>query len=197
MPVNTIMEIVDNDPGLYEEFQRLLLRWYKRGERWTQDRAMNEALGKAAFFAHAIGQGHGQGHIRKAAKEMLQEFEQFKKYHHEKLQKVKDSEAQEARLVQFWESSLTPEVAAQARRYEELARKGNLVILREVLKESLPVKVEVIRSLLQKGDYNLENIPSEAWIYAAEQVPYLPGQGLSTEEKIELLKHIARWHYGA
>jgi len=192
MPDDSIMDIVDNDEGFYEDLQKLYLRWYKRGDRWTRTWAMNEALGRARLYADAINKGHSQKAVRAAAREMVDGFANFKKYHEQKLQKVANAEAEEARLYRFWETSLPPEAAAHAKHYEDVVRKASIFILRELV----PAPPAVVKAALERGDYNLESIPAESWMAAAEQIPYLPGKGLDTQQKIEALKHIARWHYG-
>lgn len=192
MPDDSIMDIVNNDEQLYEELQRLYQRWYSRGSQWTKTRLMDQALGKAAFFASTIGQGHGRGHIRDAAKQMVEEFEEYKKYHEEKLRAAAQAEAQEAKLVRFWETSLPPEAAAHAKHYEVVVRNAGIPILRE----SIPVPPAQVKQALEQGDFNLDSIPMEAWLAAAQQIPYLPSGNLTPEEKVFALKHVAKYHYG-
>jgi len=185
-----IMDIVNNDASMYQELENIFIRWYRHGTHWKPTKAL--AVAKATRFAGMIGQEHSQKDIREAAKEILEDYENFKKYHEGKLQQIKTSESDEAKLVQFWDTSLHPDVAAQAKHYEEIVRRGGIHFFRELI----PAPPAVVKAALEQGDYALETIPAEAWLQAATQIPYLPGRELSPEEKVEALKHVARWHYG-
>jgi hypothetical protein len=196
VPEDSILDVVNNDQALYDDLQALYQRWYLLGDRWNRKEAMIEAVSRATFYANAIGQGHGRSHIQKAAREMIEEFRGLKDYHARKLREAAQTEAREAELHRIWDSSLPTDKAEQARRYDQIARKAGFLILREVLKDFLPVSKEQLRSALARGDFDLGSIPYEVWLRAAEQIPYLPGRGLDMVQKIELLKHFARWHYG-
>lgn len=127
---------------------------------------------------------------------MLEEFQEFKRYHTQKLRDAAEAEAHEAELHKLWETSLPPDRLEKAKRYDEITRKVGSLILREVLREFFPVSKDLLRNALDQGDYDLESIPAELWLSAAEQIPYLPGRELDIDQKVEALKHFVRWHYG-
>lgn len=194
MPEDSIMDIVDNTESLYAMLERLYQHWYRLG---TKPREMHEeALSLATVFARTIGQGHGQGAVRKAATEIFQGFKEHKRYHEAKLQSKAQAEAHEAKLVQFWEKSLSPEAAAHAKHYEALVRQSSIPILRDVLRDFVPASAAQMKQALEQGDFNLDSIPMETWLAAAEQVPYMSVGDLPPEEKVFLLKHVAKYHYG-
>lgn len=189
MQKDSIMDLVNNMEPLYNRVQDFYLRWYR--ENLPQWKAKMYSQSLAVRLARDIGQGHGQRHVSKAAKEILEDFVEFKRYHEDQLKAAAKAEAEEAALVRMWESSLTREDAEQAKHYETIVRRAGI----SFLKPLIPVSREQIRESLEQGDYSLDIIPYEKWLRAAEQIPYLPGKGLNWDEKVLSLKHVARWHY--
>lgn len=193
MPEETILDVVNNNEALYNDLQGLYRKWYLEGEDWSRRDAMTEALALAKHFADSIGGGYRESHIKTAAREMMGEYAEFKRYHEGKLAQKKKAESEETALVRAWEHSMTPEQVAVSQKNEDLARSVGF----HLLKNYIPASPEQIRKALEKGDLEFASIPLQKWEQAAKRIPYmaLPDESVDLNQKISLLKHFAAWHY--
>lgn len=189
MPQDSIMDMVNNIEGLYNDKNAMFDTWVEEGDVWSERQALREALALAGHFAEALETSepdgtYSQSDIREAADEMLEEFEEYRD------EAIKAAVAKAARTEEQIREEMKMDAGdvEYAKKYEELARKIGI----DELKNLIPASREKVRKALERGDKHLNTIPLRKWD-AAGVVLRIPG--LSLSEKVGVLKHVAMWHY--
>lgn len=183
MPDDSIMDMVNNIEAMYNDKLDLFRKWIREGSGWNKKDAFSEARALAAHFAEALEGGmvrgkYSQSDINEAAREMIEEFIT------EELPKWSDvPKGQETKKP----TPMTAYEIEQARKNEALAHEVGFDRLRALL----PASRDKIRDAILRGDRGLRSIPLRKWDAA---VASLRIPGLTTSDKVSLLKHVALWH---
>ena len=179
-PQDSIMDMVNNIEGLYNDKNALYRKWIREVEDWSEASARREALALAAHFAEYLGSAYRRKDLKEAADEMVEEFKT------EELPRWQDAPPPEKKPL----PPLDAGDVEHAKKYDALARKIGI----ELVKALIPAKPERIRKALERGDDYLNTIPLHHWDAAAIRLG-LRERGLSLSEGVSLLKHVAIWHY--
>lgn len=188
MPVDSIRDWILNEESFYNDQYSLFDDWLERGDLWDSDEALDEARELARHIALSIESlsftegRYTDAEIEEAAQEMLSEYEEYRE------EAIAERMRQAVRQPTQEELEMTPEDIAHAEKYEKIAQKIGIDVLRELI----PASRAKIREALERGDKHLNTIPLRKWDAAADMIR-LPG--LSLSEKVSALKHVATWHY--
>lgn len=185
MPQDSILDMVNNIEGFYNDKMRLLDRWVEEGDTWSENFARREADRLVSGFAEMLseeGDSYTQKDIREAVDELLEEFESYRE------EAIAAIVKQETHVPTPEELGMDAGDIEHAKKSEALAQKIGI----ERLKELIPVPPERVRKALEKGDKYLNTIPLRKWDDATSALK-IPG--LSLSDKVSALKHVAIWHY--
>jgi hypothetical protein len=189
MPDDTIMDMVNNIGEMYSDKNALYDKWVDQGEDWDKRRALIDAVALAAHFAERLETGYVDGkytqdEIVAAAREMIQEFDQYAE--DEVAERLKNA----SRKATPEDLRMDPGDVEHARKYDELAKKIGI----EKITPLIPVSSAKVRQALERGDKYLNTISLRKWDQAALNLS-LRDRGLSLSDGVCVLKHVARWHY--
>lgn len=189
MPDDSILNMVDNIEEMHSDKNALFDRWVDLGEDWNEGQALVDALALAAHFAEHLEAGYVDGKynerdVRRAADEMIRQFDQYRDEEIE--QRLKNV----SRKATPEDLKMDPGDIEHARKYDELAKKIGV----EKIKSLIPVSSAKVRQALERGDKYLNTIALRKWDHAAFNLS-LREQGLSLSEGVCVLKHVAKWHY--
>ncbi len=185
MPQDTILEIVNNEEGLYNDLMALFDTWMEEGDAWSEDDALDQATDLSLQFA-AMLQGedpedqYTASDILETANEIMDDFEEHRRF------AIQEATKRERGAVP--RPPMTQGEIEHAEKYERMAQAIGI----DVLQELIPASAEKIRKALETGDIHLNSIPIRKWDKAASG---FHRAGLSLAEKVSALKHVAQWHY--
>lgn len=192
MRQDSIMFIADNEESLYMDKTDLYDKWVGEGEDWDEKDARKEARRLVENFRQKIesmewfrdlDEPYSDSDVREAVDEVIEEFEEYREY------ALKKAVEFAAKPILTELPPMTPGEVAHAEKYDALARKIGIDLLRDLI----PASPEQIRKALQKGDFHLNTIKLRKWDAAGDQIP--GKQRLSIAERTSVLKHVATWHY--